>query len=252
MSTIQITYPIQIKQRIKNQALARICNFWPFINKVLDRLPSRTLQQLYTDDYTVNERIVEHPFVHANLADIPPNGKVLDVGSNSSPIILELAALGFNVTALDINETFLQHPNVTSVKGTICNSSFADETFEAVTCISTLEHIGLGHYGDSTETDSDIKAVQEISRILKRHGKFILTVPYGIRTTTSFLRIYDKELLNSLISSFEKLSELYAVKTNPKCWIRSNEEFTSKQQLEGLGRIHGVVCLSLRKRTEAS
>ena len=144
---IQITYPIQILPTINNPVLSRTCRKWPFISKVLDRLPSRILRKIYSDDYSVNERIIEHPFVHANLAGVSPGARILDVGSNYSPLVLELAGLGFNVTALDINESAFQHPNITFATGSICNTAFDNEAFDVVTAISTVEHIGLGYTG---------------------------------------------------------------------------------------------------------
>ena len=244
---IQITYPIQILPTINNPVLSRTCRKWPFISKVLDRLPSRILRKIYSDDYSVNERIIEHPFVHANLAGVSPGARILDVGSNYSPLVLELAGLGFNVTALDINESAFQHPNITFATGSICNTAFDNEAFDVVTAISTVEHIGLGYYGDSTAEASDIKAVREIRRILKASGKLILTVPYGVRSTTKFTRIYDRDLLNQLLDGFEKLSELYAIRTNSRCWMRSSEEEASIRKVEGFEHIRAVVCLALKK-----
>ena len=47
---------------------------------------------------------------------------------------------------------------------------FNDKFFDVVTAVSTIEHIGLGCYGDSIAPDGDKEATTEIKRVLKRGG----------------------------------------------------------------------------------
>ncbi len=55
-----------------------------------------------------------------------------------------------------------------------------DETFDAVTCLSTIEHIGLGAYGESqSEEGEDVAAMRRIRELAKPGGVLVLTVPYG-------------------------------------------------------------------------
>lgn len=48
-----------------------------------------------------------------------------------------------------------------------------------VISISTIEHDGLGRYGDPLDPDADLKSMAAIKRLLKPGGLFFLSVPIG-------------------------------------------------------------------------
>jgi SAM-dependent methyltransferase len=114
----------------------------------------------------INERIVDYSFVHQNIG-LDGKGRILDVGCHGSKLVIELASLGYETYSIDGIEYPLQHPNFTFVQGDICKTPFPDDFFDAVTAVSTIEHIGLGRYEDPTYSNGDKKAVKEIKRILK-------------------------------------------------------------------------------------
>jgi SAM-dependent methyltransferase len=51
--------------------------------------------------------------------------------------------------------------------------------FDAIVSISSIEHDGLGRYGDPINPWGDIEAMQEIKKLLKPGGLFFLAVPVG-------------------------------------------------------------------------
>lgn len=162
----------------------------------------------------INERVADYAFVHQNIG-LDGKGRILDVGCYGTKLVIELASLGYEVYGIDGIEYPLQHPNFTFVQGDISRTSFPDDFFDAVTAVSTIEHIGLGRYGDPICSDGDKKAVNEIKRILKPGGKLIITVPFGKRTIVyrkkiPLHRVYDSQALNELFSD----SGLEIVKLN--------------------------------------
>ncbi len=99
---------------------------------------------------------------------------------------------------------------------------FQNDFFDIVTAVSTIEHIGLGRYGDPIDPDGDKKAIREIYRILKVGGKAIVTVPFGKRTILvhggiALARVYDFSSLQELFSEFETLKIEYIIKQG-ECW----------------------------------
>ena len=84
--------------------------------------------------------------------------------------------------------------------------------------VSTLEHIGLGRYGDKVDYDGDILAVQEISRILSKNGAFLFTVPFGKGETYPNHRVYDDQGLNRLLNSFMIERTDYFVRNSEGFW----------------------------------
>ena len=218
------------------------------LEKAISRLPSSVMNSMYDEEYTVNERLVETGFVFMNLADARAEAKVLDVGCNESVLALEIASLGFKVWGLDIAVYPFQHPNINFVKADVCKTDFPGDFFDIVIAVSSIEHVGLGHYGDPMIRDGDAKALAEIRRILKPDGKLILTLPYGTPVVTEFLRNYDRVTLTALIRNFEILDSKYFIKVNEKLWCLSDEESASGMALNKFGMPEGNVCLCLRKK----
>ncbi len=91
----------------------------------------------------VNERIVEVPYVFRALAGVRPGGRVLDVGSAESFVSLSLASLGYDVTSLDLREYPLQHPGLEVVAAPLEEWDGPDEPYDAVVCLSSIEHFGI-------------------------------------------------------------------------------------------------------------
>jgi len=105
---------------------------------------------------------------------------VLDLGSGRSAIPSFMTKYGYVVTTAELDETALKTQNEIS-QLTAANSlhstaadflalPFADNTFDAVTIISTIEHV---------PGDGDIHAVQELARVVKPGGCLLITVPAG-------------------------------------------------------------------------
>ena len=112
-----------------------------------------------------------------------------------------------NVTVFDIRPIDIQHPNVES----FCMSLGPDtewdgEKFDVVTCLSTLEHCGLGRYGDDLDPWGDFNLVKGIKKILKPDGKLIVSFPIGRGVLCNNLhRIYSKFRRDNMLSGFNLL-----------------------------------------------
>lgn len=133
-------------------------------------------------------------------------GTLLDVGSYQSPFPLFMASEGFKVLATDI-ENFVARQKKWASKTKVMDRfsivltngsrlSFKDSSFDAISAISTIEHI---------PDDGDIKALTEIGRAIKPGGLVFVSVPYNQEYRegtwgTWFQRYYDSSsLLSRLI-----------------------------------------------------
>jgi hypothetical protein len=56
---------------------------------------------------------------------------------------------------------------------------FADGSIPSLSCMHTVEHIGLGRYGDPIDPGGDIKAIRELIRVLKTGGDLLFVTPVG-------------------------------------------------------------------------
>ena len=126
-----------------------------------------------------SERIVEIPFVHRHLP-YPYHGRVLDVGYLESELIFQVASLGFDTWGIDIRPPAVAFPGVHFIQGDVIQYPFEPHSFDVVTAISTVEHIGLQAYGNvAADPQGDVHALQGALRSLKPGGRLILTVPFG-------------------------------------------------------------------------
>ncbi|MEH1798362.1 MAG: DUF268 domain-containing protein [Nostoc sp.] len=198
-----------------------------------------------------NERIFEKTFVLQSLARLYESSSitVLDVGAAESLLSYELASFNYSVTAIDIRPIALFHPNLKFVKTDICNPVLPPASFDCVIALSTLEHIGLGWYGDETGESYDIKAVQQISLLLKPEGSFILTVPYGKKALTPVHRIYNQESLQKLIQDFKIVQISYGVRKDDFTWtITENELEASEKEHNPNNYLPGAVAMLVCKK----
>jgi SAM-dependent methyltransferase len=176
----------------------------PIFLKYKRRFNWRTLRRkLFIKKALINERIIEIPFVIDTLAGISKMSRVLDLGCMESVLPLFLAGLGFQVTGFDFRQYPYQVPNFKFVQGSILDLPFEKWSFDVVTCVSTIEHIGIGFYSDPKDNlSADIKGMLEIKKVLKPGGLLILTVPFGKAFINNQQRIYDQQGLDKLLVGF--------------------------------------------------
>jgi SAM-dependent methyltransferase len=200
-----------------------------------------------------NERIFEKSFVLQALAQLYNSTQitVLDVGAAESLLAYELASLNYSVTAIDIRPIALSHPNLKFVKTDICKPVLPASSFDCVIALSTIEHIGLGWYGDETGETLDCEAVRQIYTLLKSDGSFILTVPYGKKAITPIHKIYDQKTLNKLLEGFNITKAVYGVRLDHFTWtLTDNEEAAALKEHDPHNYLPGSVAMLVCKKTD--
>jgi ubiquinone/menaquinone biosynthesis C-methylase UbiE len=123
-------------------------------------------------------------------------------------------------------------------------TAFRNETFDQIFCISTIEHIGVQ---GSKDARGDRDVMEEISRILKKKGTAIVSVPYGKNAKVKQgYRIYDHLTLAKLAKplAIEK-KEFYRYSSGK--WIKCSE--TTADQISDTTiiplKFHSAVCACL-------
>lgn len=95
--------------------------------------------------------------------------------------------------------------NLTSGSADLTKLHFADDSVASLSCLHTIEHIGLGRYGDPIDPDGDRKALAELERVLAPGGSLLVVVPMGNEARIEFNahRIYTYDLVVSAVPSLE-------------------------------------------------
>ncbi len=149
----------------------------------------------------VNERSAEIPHAYRALARLEPGASVLDVGAAESLVALSLASLGYQVTALDIRPYPLEHPRLSSVVAPIEEWQH-DKLFDAVLCLSTIEHVGLAAYGADPKEGADLAAMRRMLELTRPGGLLVLTTRFGPAQEDGFQRAYDRAGLDKLLEGW--------------------------------------------------
>jgi len=116
----------------------------------------------------------EYPWVLLQSGELKDDMVVLDAGAGHSCLQKYLCKKVKKVFNVDIDPAVTSHEkefaNLTAVVADIRKMPFPDASFDAVYCISVLEHVG----------DDPLESVNECMRVLKPGGKFYLTVDVSI------------------------------------------------------------------------
>jgi SAM-dependent methyltransferase len=172
----------------------------------------------------VTERIVEVPFAMAALSRLRPGARILDVGSAESTFSLSAASLGYQVTAIDPRPMAYSHPNLESHAALLEDWDATAAPFDAAFLISTIEHVGLGAYGERPYGEAehgagtDAALLERVRALLSPGGMLVLTMPYGARDRTALQRIYDAESVGMLLADWEILERRVAVRRDRLVW----------------------------------
>ncbi len=192
----------------KNRFLERSLNDRGLITHFGGRRP---LPQRY--GYRVDERAVEYPWIVSKL-----KGKdklILDAGSALNfPFVLDSIGMRektFVLCTLSPEEEHYSSPRVSYIYDDLRGTMLKSGHFDVVTCISTIEHIGLDntklYSGDERyleeQVDDYLKVVVELRRVLKPGGKLLLTVPYGKYQNHGWLQQFDRPMIESLVNAFD-------------------------------------------------
>jgi SAM-dependent methyltransferase len=170
----------------------------------------------------VNERIAEVPFAFGRVARLEPGASILDVGATESTVSLSLASLGYDVTAIDIRAYPLTHPRLRTVAASIEDWDH-DGTFDAVLCLSTIEHIGLAAYGAERKEGADIAAMRRMRELTKPDGLLVLTTRVGMPGQDGFQRTYDQVGLDALLEGWS-IEELRILRREDETtWVPSED-----------------------------
>ena len=163
----------------------------------------------------MDERVVEYPWFFSRLADV---GKMLDAGSSfNHDFLLERPPLrGADLTIMTLapEKRCYWHSGYSYVFGDLRNTMFADQTFNTIASISTIEHIGLDntllYTGNPRDAEADesgfVPAVQEFRRVIKPGGACFISVPFGKRQNLGWYQVFDLAMVEEIVETFKPSS----------------------------------------------
>ena len=145
---------------------------------------------------------VYHPSWAARI--IQKNSPKLHVDISSTVYFCTLLSAFIPVDFYDYRPANVVLSGLKSGKADLTNLHFDSNSISSLSCMHTVEHIGLGRYGDKIDYEGDIKAMTELARVLAKDGSLLFVVPIGREGVIQYNahRIYTKR---QIIGIFEHL-----------------------------------------------
>lgn len=217
LKTVYLFDYLSFKKQDKNK---RFSNYWH------NRFPC-------LKDKTDNTPIDRHYIYHTawaarKIKEINP-AEHIDI---SSYLYLSTIASAFvPIKFYDYRPAPIKLENFTSKQANLTKLHFKNNSVKSLSCLHTIEHIGLGRYGDPIDPDGDLKAIKELQRIIKTKGNLLIVVPIG-RPKIMFNahRIYSYKQIINLFYKFElKEFSLVSDDKNIPLIINATEQQANEQ-----------------------
>lgn len=118
--------------------------------------------------------------------------------------------------------------------------SFETGSVPSISCMHTIEHIGLGRYGDELDPQGDLKAIAELQRVIKKGGDILFVTPIGQpKIQFNGQRVYAYEQIIDYFSGCE-LVEFSLIPDAGPMIIHANPAVVQQQQ-------YGCGCFWFKK-----
>lgn len=136
-----------------------------------------SLQDFNDQSGKISEYTVQDLFVAQKIFLSKPKHHV-DIGSRVDGFITNISTF-MKVEIFDIRELKSFNPNITSKKVDIFSNLIPENYTKSLSCLHTIEHFGLGRYGDDIIHNGLERGLAQLSKILKKDGLLYLSTPVG-------------------------------------------------------------------------
>jgi SAM-dependent methyltransferase len=132
---------------------------------------------------------------------------VFHVDISSSLQFCTMLSAFMPVRFFDYRPAQITLPDLTLDHADLTSLPFENKSIKSLSCMHTVEHIGLGRYGDQLDPEGDLKAISELKRVLAPEGNLLFVVPVGKpRIMFNAHRIYSYDQIISYFSDLKLIN----------------------------------------------
>lgn len=199
---------------------------------------SLRLSDLYPQikDKTITTNFDDHYVYHTSWAarkvrEINPS---VHTDISSSLFFCGIVSAFIPVDFYDYRPADLHLSNLKSKKADLTKLHFANNSISSLSCLHTIEHIGLGRYGDPIDPHSDIQAINELKRVVAPGGSLLFVTPVGKpKIEFNAHRIYSYE---QIMDYFEGMTlKEFSLVTDDALFIEQADPSLVQAQRYGCG-----------------
>ena len=174
-----------------------------------DRFELNLKDSWYISEKTSNTNFDRHYVYHTAWAArcVQKISPELHIDISSSLYFCGIVSAFCKIDFYDYRPADLVLSNLNCLRADLTSLEFPDNSIQSLSCMHTIEHIGLGRYGDPLDYDGDIKAINELKRVTAPGGNLLIVVPAGKKSKIIFNahRIYHPSLLLTYFDGFDLL-----------------------------------------------
>jgi hypothetical protein len=163
-----------------------------FVERTTFRRMNGSITHTYPilDDYKDSAGVAGGHYFHQDLVvaqyiykDKPI--RHIDVGSRIDGFVAHVASFR-KIEILDIRKMPNSiHPNIEYTQSDLMVGAAIGKT-DSLSCLHTIEHFGLGRYGDSVDPKGYLKGFDKLIDMLETNGIFYVSFPIGRRNEVHF------------------------------------------------------------------
>lgn len=146
-------------------------------------IDNNTLYPIITEKYTMNSGMSEYFWQDLWAAKQIIAGGIKehwDIGSRVDGFIAHLLAAGIKVNMIDVRPFPGTAENLhTIVDDATMMRNFEDDSITSLSALCSLEHFGLGRFGDPVDPEACFTCFSQIQKKLKKGGKLWISLPVG-------------------------------------------------------------------------
>jgi hypothetical protein len=174
--------------------------FW-FRNRTSQRMEIMPRLGDCTKSISFDRHYIYHPaWAIRKIVDINPK-KHIDISS-----ILYFSTMLSSIVPVefyDYRPAKVKLNNLKTGSVDLLNLPFKSGSITSLSCMHTVEHIGLGRYGDKLDVDGDIRAIDELIRVMAPGGSLLFVVPVGRpRIVFNAHRVYEHKKIMKIFKEF--------------------------------------------------
>jgi len=228
----------QLKKSLQKCDLKDEFTFGKFIPCLYDHRESSGVASghyFHQDLYVAQRIFLEKPEKH------------VDVGSRVDGFVSHLAVFR-KVQVLDIRSLDSTVENIEFLQLDLMKKlpkKFLEFT-DSLSCLHTLEHFGLGRYGDSVDASGHLKGLDNLAEIVAKDGTLYLSVPIGPqRIEFNAHRVFSVDYIIRITKSRFDLKNFSFVDDSGN--LHKDVGVRQNEVLENYGCYHGCGIFELRK-----
>jgi len=196
------------------------------------------LYDWYEEGGAINNEYFWQDLIIAQMINKIQPSRHIDIGSRIDGFVSNIASFR-EIEIFDVRPIYTIIPNVIFRQLDFMKLNFTSTEYgkcDSLSCLHTIEHFGLGRYGDPIQKDGYLTGLYNMTSLLTKGGLFYFSTPIGKeRVEFNANRVFNPLKIYNIIKDLGfKLNKLLIIENGKfvKDIFVNNEEIDSLSKLE--------------------